>query len=210
MRINNAGIEIGDYLLQPAQILLAAGQGNAELMALWGMEQPRMQTRPLQMVMMKGDLPAVYAHCLGASSNPRLTVTSYPVGDGHVWYLGGQLAEAGINRSKTEQIDYAKSELKKLLPWMNFTEMEWATLCIDRAEVQTPGGRRPHDSYLGGDDNVMVAWPTKLAFAPRLAEQVLLRLESLSIQPARKDLSPPDLPKPPLAALPWEKVVTWN
>ena len=60
-----------------------------------------MQRRPLKMVIVRGGLQdMVYAHCMGASVNPRVTITSHYDKHGDiVWYLGGQLAEDGVNRS---------------------------------------------------------------------------------------------------------------
>jgi len=204
------GVQIKDYLLQPRQILLAAGEGNAALMERWNMGVPQMQTRPLHMVMVKGLLPPVFAHCLGASSNPRLTITSYPLAEGQIWYLGGQLAEEGVKRSEQAQLAYAKSELEKLLPWMKFDHLQWSSLRINRAEKASAGGKRPNDCHLSTLGDVMVAWPTKLAFAPRLAEQVLLQLKNSPAQSGDLDAPSLELPKPELATLPWEQVSTWN
>jgi hypothetical protein len=54
----------------------------------------------------------LYAHCLGASDMPRLTVTSHCDANGHlIWYLGGGLAEEGIKRDRLEQIRAARREL---------------------------------------------------------------------------------------------------
>ncbi len=211
MKIHNDSILVGKLAIRPRRVLLAAGRGNASLLSRWGMMQPQMQTRPLHMVMLKGRLPTVYAHCLGASSNPRLTITSYPLEHGKsVWYLGGQLAEDGIQRSREEQIAKARAELQKLLPWLDFAPMDWATLPIDRAEIATPGGKRPDDCYLGCQDAVMVAWPTKLAFAPRLAAQVLAQLEKEEVRPSKTALPELPLDRPPLARLPWEEAQTWS
>ncbi len=210
MKIGAEGVQIKDYLLQPRQILLAAGEGNAALMERWNMDVPQMQTRPLHMVMVKGLLPPVFAHCLGASSNPRLTITSYPLAEGQIWYLGGQLAEEGVKRSEQAQLAYAKSELEKLLPWMKFDHLQWSSLRINRAEKASAGGKRPNDCHLSTHGDVMVAWPTKLAFAPRLAEQVLLQLKNSPAQSGDLDAPSLELPKPELATLPWEQVSTWN
>jgi glycerol-3-phosphate dehydrogenase len=210
MRLGNGGIHVGGREIRPRRVLLAAGRGNASLLSRWGMREPEMQIRPLHMVMVRGTLPSIHAHCLGASSNPRLTITSYPLEHGEmIWYLGGQLAENGVARDASEQIAEARAELEKLLPWMDFSGMDWTTLPIDRAEVATPGGRRPDDCYLGGDDSVLVAWPTKLAFAPRLADRVLGRLVEDGIRPAEQEMPVLDLPAPPLAALPWEQA-SWS
>ena len=211
LQIDGGNLHIGQLRLKPRRVLLTAGEGNAELMAYWGAQRPQMQTRPLHMVMMKGRLPAMYAHCLGASSNPRLTITSYPLEDGEmIWYLGGQLAEEGVARTSAQQIAAAKDELAKLLPWMNFSPMACSTLEIQRAEVATAGGKRPNDCYLGVEKQLLVAWPTKLAFAPRLADLVLQQLQKDGLKPGAEELPPLSLPHPPLARLPWEQVETWN
>ncbi len=211
LQVEDGGLQIGQLRLQPRRVLLAAGEGNAGLLERWGMELPQMQKRPLHMVMLKGLLPAMYAHCLGASAIPRLTITSYPLGDDEMlWYLGGQLAEEGVTRTPAEQIAVAKSELAKLLPWMDFSRLGWATLEISRAEVASPGGKRPDDCYLGGEGRVMVAWPTKLAFAPRLGDLVLQELGQEGLKPEREEAPTLSLPHPPLASLPWEKVDTWS
>ncbi|WP_456412848.1 FAD-dependent oxidoreductase [Thiolapillus sp.] len=211
LQVDDGGLRIGQLRLQPRRVLLAAGEGNAGLLERWGMGLPQMQKRPLHMVMLKGPLPALYTHCLGASAVPRLTVTSYPLGDGEMlWYLGGQLAEEGVTRTPAQQIAVAKSELAKLLPWMDFSRSGWATLEINRAEVATPGGKRPDDCYLGGEGPVMVAWPTKLAFAPRLADLVLQKLNQEGLKPEGEEAPVLSLPHPPLASLPWEQVDTWS
>jgi hypothetical protein len=68
-----------------------------------------------------------------------------------------------------------------------------------------PGGRRPDESYLHGDQGLITAWPTKLAFAPKLANDLLDRLRNEDVRPSGETpLSGLDLPPPPLAQLPWE------
>jgi hypothetical protein len=211
LQVEPGMLRLDKLVLQPRRVLLAAGEGNAALMAAWGVDRPRMQKRPLHMVMLKGHLPQVFAHCLGASANPRLTITSYPLGDGQqVWYLGGQLAEQGVRRSTAEQITLAKAELKALLPWVDVADAHWSTRLIQRAEVATAGGRRPEDSYLGISGELLVAWPTKLAFAPRLAGQVLAQLEKEDVLPSKTELPELPLGRPPLARLPWEETQTWS
>ncbi|WP_456373548.1 FAD-dependent oxidoreductase [Thiolapillus sp.] len=210
MIVTTDHVRIGELEIRPQRVLLAAGQGNASLLPRWGLNTPKMQTRPLHMVMVRGKLPPVYAHCLGASSNPRLTITSYPLEkDVSVWYLGGQLAESGVDRRPAEQIARARAELEKLLPWMDFASLDWATLPIDRAEVATPGGKRPDDCFLGGTGSLMTTWPTKLAFAPRLADKVLEKLLQEGVEVSAEEPPPLDLPEPPLAALPWEQA-SWS
>lgn len=190
--------------------VLAAGAGNQALLRRLERPQPAMQRRPLQMVMARGKLPPLYAHCLGASANPRLTVTSYPAEGGEtVWYLGGDVAEQGVGLAPEAQVKAAKRELAELLPWVELTDLAWRTLAIDRAEPRQPGGRRPDTSYLHAEEGLMVAWPTKLAFAPRLASQVLERLQEQAVQPSANGAVTLDLAAPVPALLPWEGDEQW-
>lgn len=190
--------------------LFTAGAGNQALLAKLGRQQPAMQLRPLQMVMLRGKLPPLYAHCLGGSANPRLTITSYPAGGGEtVWYLGGDVAEQGVGFSPEAQVAAARRELAELLPWVDQRDLVWRTLAVDRAEPRQPGGRRPDSSFLYSEEGLMVAWPTKLAFAPRLASQVFEVLNKQGIQPGADRPLPLDLAAPAPALLPWEGNEAW-
>lgn len=204
------GLPSGDSLDARA-LVLAAGRGNAELLDRLGQDAPKMQVRPLHMLMLRGRLPLIHAHCLGASANPRLTVTSYPADDGRVvWYLGGQVAEEGVQRGRSEQIAAGRAELAELLPWLDLRDTQWATLSIDRAEIATPGGKRPDDAYVGVRDGIFTCWPTKLAFAPRVADLVMEGLEGLGVAPTGGEVSLSGLQRPALAQLPWDEVKEWS
>jgi glycerol-3-phosphate dehydrogenase len=203
---------IGDHLRVSSQaILFAAGAGNKQLLDLWGRQQPAMQQRPLHMLMLKGDLPEVYAHCLGVSTNPRMTITSYPLDDGRmVWYLGGLIAEQGVQRDASAQISAGKTELKELLPWLDTSSLQWSAFRVNRAEPAMASGKRPDDCYLHHERGLFTAWPTKLAFAPRLAGKLLDALEAQGVNATtHKDLvglqclSTPSLSKPPWDQAAW-------
>ncbi len=184
------------------RLVLAAGAGNGPLRERLGLP-PRMQRRPLHMVMARGRLPALHAHCLGAGANPRLTITSYPLSDGRMlWYLGGQLAEDGVGREPSRQRAVARETLAELLPWIAQRELQWASWAVDRAEIENHG-RRPERPALIDDGVVLTLWPTKLAFAPLLAAQVAGRLAAAI--PARAG-EPFQAPAPPCAPPPWERV----
>ncbi len=194
------------------RLILTAGQGNAELLATLGQHEPAMQLRPLNMVMARGGLPGgLYAHCLGASANPRLTISSHTAADGEpVWYLGGQIAEQGVGRPDAEQVAAARAELAELLPWVDLSQTRFAPLPIDRAEVKRPDGSRPETPSLHESvDGVMTAWPTKLAFAPLLADQVEAALMAAEIPPTTAQPGP-TWPHPGYALLPWQEARTWS
>jgi hypothetical protein len=151
----------------------------------------------------------VYAHCLGASVNPRVTITShYDQNNTIVWYLGGQLAEEGVQRSDAEQIRQARDELAELIPWLSLANSEWGILDIDRAEVRKPDGSRPDSFYAEQDGNIITAWPTKLALAPKLAGDVLQKIQASGIVPGQSQL--PSWPPASIAVFPWCEAERWS
>ncbi len=198
--------------LHARRLVLTAGRGNAALLHMLGHGAPAMQTRPLKMVMVRGALPeGVYAHCLGASTNPRVTITTHYDAQGKVvWYLGGELSESGVKRSDEEQIAAARAELTALLPWIDFARCQFATLDIDRAEPLVADGRRPDDAYVHSAGGVLTTWPTKLAFAPRLAAQVLQMLQTENIVPGAEAGALPACAFPGYALLPWQEDERWS
>lgn len=216
-----AMIVLGDSQVQVTAraAVLAAGAGNESLLRTMSQSggdtgDPgvpiRMQRRPLHMVMARGNrLPALFGHCIGLSDKPRITVTSHPdrspeAGSGStVWYIGGQIAEQGVERDPDEQAVAAAREVTSCLPWIDLTDVEWATFRVDRAEGLTKRGARPDEPVVRMLGNAVVVWPTKLAFAPDAASRVLacFAQEGISAQ-----IPQPDLPARPalsIAEPPW-------
>ena len=191
------------WAIRPTYTVFTAGAGNAVLP--WA----TLQLRPLHMVMARGPaLPDLfYAHCLGASDTPRLTVTSHYDASGRlIWYLGGGLAEEGVERNRHDQIQAARQELKALLPWVDWSLAEFATLTVRRAEAHQPQGTRPTEPSIFRNERVLAVWPTKLAFAPLLAERVEAMLHTLGARPRPMDLWPlADWPRPMVAVPPWDR-----
>lgn len=193
------------------RFILTAGQGNAALLAQLGLDIPAMQLRPLQQVMVKHKHPFhFFGHCLGAETTPRLTISSHTLNkDEQVWYLGGSLAERGANLEPDELIEQAKQELAELIPWVDLGEAEWATLPIKRAEPLQTNFMRPDNAFITAAKdcgNLLVGWPTKLTLVPNLANQALDLLAQAGITPSLKSAihELAHLPKPPIAATPWE------
>lgn len=200
------GVQADNYQINAQRVVLCAGSGNQELLHAFNLSKPEQQLRPLHMVMAKGPaLLPLYAHCLGAGSKPRLTITTHPAADGQwVWYLGGNLAEAdGVARSTEQQIQAAQHEVAQLLPWIKQDATQWATLRVDRAEPVQSGLVRPDNAFLTEQGALLVGWPTKLALAPDFSDRVLNCLDRDQIQPSAAQHYP-DLPRPDLAQPVWE------
>ena len=190
-------------VIRPDCTVFAAGAGNA--MLSWA----TLQLRPLHMVLARGPgLPGhLYAHCAGASNVPRLTVTTHYDANGRlIWYLGGRLAEQGDQRDRAEQIRAARRELAVLLPWAEWSRVEFATFTVKRAEAWQASGARPAGPGLFRDGRMIAVWPTKLSLAPLLAEQVEQVLRKLVPRPRPVDLRLlTDWPRPEVAIYPWDR-----
>jgi glycerol-3-phosphate dehydrogenase len=172
--------------------IFAAGSGNEALLGWLGAAAPAMQRRPLhQLIVRHARLPALYAHCVPQlpRTEPRLTVTTHTDARGErLWYLGGQLASDGAERSAGDQIRVARAELAACLPWIDLSDARIDALRVDRAEPRQEDGRRPDEAFVASVANVLICWPTKLALVPDLGDKVLARL------------APPSIAAPVLAA----------
>ena len=203
------GLRVDGRDIHAQRIVLSAGAGNAELLASAGISVPAQQLRPLHMVLVKGpSLKPLYAHCLGGGPKPRITVTTHPAANGEwVWYLGGDIAEAdGVAREPAEQIAVAQKELANLLPWVDLSQAQWATLRVNRAEPAQSGLVRPDNAFLADQGRLLVGWPTKLALAPDFADRVISALEQDAIKPSNPPALP-EFPRPPLGQTAWEQLL---
>ncbi len=176
-----------------SRLVLCAGAGNGPLLELLGIQEPRMQLRPLHQVLVRHPaLEPLYAHCVTGirRPEPRLTITSHDDGQGQLlWYLGGQLATDGVKRKEGEQIEQALRELARCVPWIDWSGAELETLRIDRAEPEQTGGSRPDEAFIqsiggtGHDSRCHVCWPTKLSLAPDLADRMASEMAAYPTPP---------------------------
>lgn len=208
-------LEIQAEPIEPIQIkaqkyIFTAGAGNEDLLKPLKKNGIAMQRRPLHMSIVKTDFfHPLYAHCLGLGSTPRVTITTHKTPEDHpVWYIGGQLAEEGVKRDSKEQIQATRKELKDLFPWIDFSNCQFATFFVDRAEALQSDGKRPDSCFAKEVENVIAAWPTKLALAPKLAEEIINKLQSQNIKPHMSDLrSLRAWPIPALAKPVWDELL---
>ncbi|MTI63682.1 FAD-dependent oxidoreductase [Methylophaga sp.] len=197
------------YEIKAQHFVLTAGEGNEKLLQGLSQPQPEMQRRPLQMVLCKSKqldkpLPVIYAHSLGSGSKPIATISSHKDKQGNVvWYIGGNIAEEGVNKSHTQLVAEARALLADILPWVALPELEWATHAVNRAEPKQSSLTRPDSAFISSYDNLHVCWPTKLALAPDLADQMLAALESADLKAG--DHHNPDYPQPSMAEPLWDR-----
>ena len=188
--------------------VFTAGSGNEVIIKKLKMDTLAMQLRPLHMVMVHVpfDLP-VYAHCMGLGARPRITITTHHTQSGKtVWYLGGSIAEEGVSRTQEEQAQAARAELESLFPWLDFSAAKFASFYVDRAEPKQRGMLKPETSYAKTIQNMTIAWPTKLALAPKLAAEIMAILTKSQLAPQVFDTrSLRAWPMPPVAIPVWEE-----
>lgn len=199
LRINNT-----EHILTAQSYIFTAGQGNAELLATMP-NGVKMQTRPLHMVYVKAaTLPTFYGHCIGLTATPRVTITSHFAKDGDtVWYLGGKLAEDGVNKSQSEQLSFAKQEIASLFPWLTI-DGKWDSFLVNRAEACQAFGLKPETETVVAKHNIIIGWPTKLVLAPMLTKKILKILEQKGVKKTYGNAKLMDFPKPAFATLPWD------
>ena len=200
-RVTHLQLDSG-LTLSAETYVLAAGKGNGDLIFDLGLEVP-MQLRPLHQVVVKGkNLPDLFAHAvtLRSSDKPRITFTTHTTEDTKAWYLGGQLAESGVARNEAEQIEFAKKELAAIMSWMDYSECEFSTFRVDRAEAGGETQLRPDTPYVRRHENVVVCWPTKLTLAPMMGDMLM----KLMAGPKAGAAAPPNLPMAGVGSSPWE------
>lgn len=186
-----------------SRYVLAAGAGNGAILSNLGIATPAMQLRPLhQLIIRKRGLPDFFSVCVGTGPKPPLVSTTHVDSEGRtVWYIGGDIAEQeGVARTAADQIAAGKALFAKLMPWIDLADAEWFTWRGNRAEPLTGTGDRPPGAYCERIGNVLVAWPTKLALAPNLADQVLRE----SGAPVAGENAPLALPRPGMGRAPWD------
>jgi glycine/D-amino acid oxidase-like deaminating enzyme len=200
----------GPIIIDTQRTIFAAGKGNQALIERANLRSIKMQLRPLNMVYLKSkNLTPVFVHCIGDSFSltPKLTVTSHTDADENtVWYLGGEIAESGVNKPRGEQIEASRKLLAGLFPWLDLSTATWHCLPVDRAEPAVSSNFRPDDAFIIEEDGIIVAWPTKLTLAPSLGDMVtklLAKSEIMATPSTNLAEQLIGLERPKLAVAPW-------
>lgn len=202
------------YIIKAKQLIISSGEGSKEFLKnlIPADKLPndmQMQLRPLQMTIVKHNhhFP-IHVHCVAdqLTATPEVTITTHKCSDGSsAWYLGGELAESGANRTQEEQIDVAKNKILELFPWCDLSNARWHSFFINRAEALTRNGKRPETASIHQYLNIALCWPSKLTLAPNLGQQMLSLFQKKNIKPGSYDN--PDLNKltfPGIATPPWD------
>lgn len=65
---------------------------------------------------------------------------------------------------------------------MNMDDAQWSTLRVNRAEPKQSKLLRPDAAFCQPVGNGIVTWPTKLALAPNLSDEVFNLLKSSNVE----------------------------
>jgi glycine/D-amino acid oxidase-like deaminating enzyme len=200
--------------VRPRRVVLTAGAGNEVLRRRMGLPADQMQTRPLHMVLVRGNLPVLNGHCVDGART-RVTITTDCDAQGRmVWQVGGQLAEDGVACDEQTLVRRARDELVSVLPGVNFADCEWSACRVDRAERAMPHGGRPDTAAVLSDGNILTVWPTKLALAPQAVRMVEACLPASNRSASAGGAFDPRefaaWPRPEVAQPPWETPRTWH
>src|SRR6185369_3920420 len=134
LRFEAKALRIADVALEPRAIVLTAGEGNAALLARLGVTGEPMQRRALGMVLLRGNLPPLFGHCV-VGGKTALTITSPEDG---LWQIGGELAEKLARETDDASARcIALNEIHKRLPGIDLGDAEIALYRAVRAEART-------------------------------------------------------------------------
>jgi glycine/D-amino acid oxidase-like deaminating enzyme len=195
-------VTVADAALRAQAVIFAGGIGNERAFDWLGGDERKTQRRPLRQVMVRPMSHSLFGHGIVASENPRITATSHLTAPGeYVWYLGGNVAEQGARMSETDALGFAKRELTDIFPDIDWGGKQWAGWYGDRAEAVDGDGALAPGPSVHRHGRVLLAWPTKLTFAPALADLIATWLKDL--KPVAKSASPP-LPSAIAGHYPWE------
>lgn len=200
-----------EHGISAQKIIVTAAGSNHEIAAALGHDTGlQTQKRPLLMGMLKPAPFELYAHLVGTSDKPVATITTHKREDGTlVWYLGGGVAERAKEANPQEVIKTAVAGFKKYLPQLDLSQVEWATLPIDRVEGKSDkDGWMPDTPTIHSTDNMLYCWPTKLTFAPLLSSRIAEILDKEAIKPGGYKNDWSFLPQAPFAKAPWETAWT--
>lgn len=205
------GLWIKDTPVAARAVVFTAADSNLPFAKKFGhAEGVKTQVRPLLMGMMRDAPFPLFAHLIGASDKPVATITTHTAKDGAlIWYIGGKVAEQSKNSWPYESYQAAKKAFSNYLPAVNFSGVEWAVHPVDRIEGKGGSTWLPDTPVIHQFQNAFYCWPTKLAFAPMLADRIEDALMKMKIRPSgtRRDYS--FLPKAPFAKTPWDRA-TWK
>ena len=117
--------------------------------------------------------------------------------------FGGQNRHGGCAHALTmNRYSVAQQELCRCVPWLDWSDAQYAVHSVDRAEPRNRGGLRPDQAYVERQGSFMQCFPTKLTLTPDLGDRVLHQLEAPATHTELDVVSPNPVPD---AHPPWQQ-----
>lgn len=202
-------VAVAGIALQAQVIIFTAGAGNETVLKMLKVEEQHTQRRPLRQVMVRPMPSVLYGHGITGKPKPRVTITSHPDGKGaYIWYLGGDVAEQSAGMPEEAALRFAKKEMQEIFPDIDWDQKEWASWAVDRAEAFDAAGALPAGPAIQQRGKILIAWPTKMTFAPALADNIFSWLKNSGIMPSPVT-PPPEFPEAETGLYPWE-AAAWH
>lgn len=195
------------HRIEPKKILFTGAVENHPLAEQNGHNAGlQTQKRPLLMGMMKPAPYPLYAHCIGKTDKPVVTITTHKDKDGElVWYLGALVAERKKDAAPDKVYSAAIKAFKKYLPHVDVSQAQWAVLPIDRSEGKSKtDGWMPDTPTVHHAGNTLYCWPTKMTFAPMLGDMIVEELEKDGLKPSNQNTDWSFLPEADYTPTPWD------
>lgn len=198
----------GQEIIADHMIFTAAGSNHKIATQLGHDHGLKTQIRPLHMGMLRPAPFELYAHLVGPSDKPVATITTHKDHNGMlVWYLGGLVAERAMDTPPQEVYQAARKGFAKYMPQLDLSAVQWNSLPVNRIEGKSDTeGWLPDTPVVHQHGSTLYCWPTKLTFAPMLADKVLPLLKPPS--GGCSDWS--FLAEAPYAPAPWDTDKTWD
>lgn len=204
------GIQCLDQHYRAALYLFCAGKENEKFIQQAKVKHIKTQRRPLKMLCLKPFNFPLYAHCIDKKFKPSLTVTSHPLPNGsYAWYVGGALAERGVDQNDERLIESGKQSLKAFFPWIPFHVTEGKTHFVERAEPFEKQGNIPLSPKVEEHENLLFAWPIKLAYSPLLSDLILKKVKE-KISPKIQPSGILNTSHVAVATPPWQETSGWR
>ncbi len=185
--------------VRPEFVVLTAGEGNAELRRVCGLPEKAMLRLPLQILVLRGDLPDLNGVCLEGIQAKAVITTHRLSRNDAVWQFA---SERIAPNSGEDFVRQALVEISASLPGFNFPRVSISAYTATRAECATEDGGRSSDVAVFKEGNVITAWPTKLVLVPRTVERIMSYLPIQSgISETPREFA--EWPRPDVAPLPW-------
>lgn len=193
--------------INPKRIIFTSAMSNHDIAKSNGDDAGlETQKRPLLQGMIKNAPFPLFAHLVGKTDKPVVSITTHKTSDGAlVWYLGGGAAERSKDANPQDVYAHALKAFKSYLPNIDLSNAAWSTLPIDRVE-----GKSKTDSWMPDTPTIhrtekaLYCWPTKLTFAPMLADMIMEDLKKSGITPSGQQTDFSFLPEIGFTQTPWD------